>query len=337
MAYTIQIADSPFSFIAKEGETIAQAAERNNIQLRMGCRVGACGTCKGKVISGLVDNGPRAFALTKEDLANNMAVFCSAVPKSDLVLQNTGASQRVIASTKFKAQISYFERLTDDTIELVLARADGGKFNFLAGQTIDIFMEDGNFRSYSFASSANQKDKIMLLIRHVKGGKFTDQLFGGKFQVGTVFDVKSPNGSFTFKTPKTRQAIFLVTGTGISPALSIVRTLKDNEDLQGRKITLFWGARYKNEFYQREELEALEKESADFKFVPVCSREEHWHGAKGYVQTAAAELYGDMREIDCYLCGSNNMVDHAVSFLAARCGLKEQNTYSDAFGGAILP
>ena len=66
-------------------ENVLDLAEANGIQLENACRVGVCGTCKVKLLSGEVymetEDG-----LQDEDRNQNMILPCVAVPKTDLVL-----------------------------------------------------------------------------------------------------------------------------------------------------------------------------------------------------------------------------------------------------------
>ena len=52
MSYRITINPSGHTFNTEAGETILQAALRQGFPLPYGCRNGACGTCKGKIIQG---------------------------------------------------------------------------------------------------------------------------------------------------------------------------------------------------------------------------------------------------------------------------------------------
>ncbi|MEK7768193.1 MAG: 2Fe-2S iron-sulfur cluster-binding protein, partial [Pseudomonadota bacterium] len=50
MSYRITIQPSGHVFTAEPGETVLQAALRQGFPLPYGCRNGACGSCKGKII-----------------------------------------------------------------------------------------------------------------------------------------------------------------------------------------------------------------------------------------------------------------------------------------------
>ncbi|MCD8339571.1 MAG: 2Fe-2S iron-sulfur cluster-binding protein [Burkholderiales bacterium] len=336
MTFKIVIADSPFVFTAEEGETIAQAAERHDIQLKLGCGQGACGLCKGKVFSGHVDNSNcKPFALTEDERQKGYALYCTSKPLSDLVIENIDATHIVYPPTRFRVEVLNIIPITDDTLELVLGRTDNKTFDFLAGQAINFELPNEEVRSYSMSSPSTQKNKIELVIRHIPGGLFTDPLFSGKVTVGSAFNVQFPLGSFFFRTPIQREALFLATGTGIAPVMSILRTLKAQRAFHDRKITVYWGAKTPSDLYFRPELENLQNTLANFRFVPVVSRDPAWKGETGHVQQVAAVQHGDMRDIDVYLCGSTQMVRSASAYLSVRCGLKEENTFSDAFGGLV--
>jgi len=60
-------------------------AEEKGIPLENGCRIGACGTCKVKLISGSVTMETEE-GLDDSDKAAGMILSCVAVPESDLVI-----------------------------------------------------------------------------------------------------------------------------------------------------------------------------------------------------------------------------------------------------------
>ncbi len=333
MTYKVEIANSDISFEVNEKETISAAASRNNIQLSLACRMGACGACKGKLLSGSVQYEKQPFALSEEDKANQAVLLCTAIPVTDLVVQARGAKRIEAGPQKFKVKVVETQKINDTLIKLVIKKEEGGRFDFEAGQVINFMLPGDVQRSYSFASSATGHKHAELLIRHIPGGLFTGKLFDGEIKEGTILEAEAPLGTFTFKTPKGKKAVFLTTGTGIAPAMSILRTLIDKKDMDGRDITLFWGVPYASDLCYLSELQEMEARYPKFKFIPVVSREESWHGVKGRITIPAATELGDLTDTDAYLCGSTPMVRSVSDYLAVRCGLKEENVHSDAFGG----
>ena len=76
------------SFGVEPGEAILAAGIRAGIGLPYGCRDGACGACKGKVLSGEVYQGDyQRNAMTEAEQAAGYALFCCALPLTDLVIE----------------------------------------------------------------------------------------------------------------------------------------------------------------------------------------------------------------------------------------------------------
>ena len=67
MTFEITIKPSEHSFACEDGETVLAAAMRADLMLPYGCRNGACGTCKGKILAGEVDYGPHQASTLTDD------------------------------------------------------------------------------------------------------------------------------------------------------------------------------------------------------------------------------------------------------------------------------
>ncbi len=88
MGFSITLKPDNLTFTAEAGETILEAANKHGIKLPRGCGDGACGLCKGEVLQGTVDHGKATeLALSAEERDAGVALFCCAVPKSDLVIE----------------------------------------------------------------------------------------------------------------------------------------------------------------------------------------------------------------------------------------------------------
>src|SRR3982750_3972006 len=84
----VTVQPSGHTFDVEEGEQVVTAALRQDLILPYGCRNGACGSCKGKIIAGQVDYGVyQKKALTDEEKAQGKALFCQARPLTDLVVE----------------------------------------------------------------------------------------------------------------------------------------------------------------------------------------------------------------------------------------------------------
>ena len=87
MPFQVTIKPSGHTFTADDKETVLAGALREGYVLPYGCRNGACGTCKGKIIEGSVDYGnPQPSVLAEFEKKAGYALFCQATPTSDLII-----------------------------------------------------------------------------------------------------------------------------------------------------------------------------------------------------------------------------------------------------------
>lgn len=87
MAYQVTILNTRHSFQVQAGETLLQAALRQEVPLSWGCGGGICGVCMVQVVSGTVaypEGHP--LALFDEDEVAGRALPCVGQVRSDLVL-----------------------------------------------------------------------------------------------------------------------------------------------------------------------------------------------------------------------------------------------------------
>ena len=67
MSFNITVHPSNHQFIAKEGQTILDAALEAGIILPYSCKSGSCGSCKGKVLSGTIEQSPAVSQVVGEE------------------------------------------------------------------------------------------------------------------------------------------------------------------------------------------------------------------------------------------------------------------------------
>ena len=81
MTFQVTVTPSGRQFDCEADETILSAALRAGVGLPYGCKNGACGSCKGKIITGQVSHGnhqQKALSDTEEE--QGMSLFCCAKP-----------------------------------------------------------------------------------------------------------------------------------------------------------------------------------------------------------------------------------------------------------------
>src|SRR5262245_33433965 len=261
----VTLQPSGHEFQVEEGESILTAALRQNFVLPYGCRNGACGSCKGKVLEGQVDYGAyQKKALTEEEKAQGKALFCQAKPLGDVVVEarTIGAAKDIQVKT-LPCRIQKLERLTDDVMVLHLKLPANEKLNFLAGQFIEFLLKDGSRRSFSIANPPHEAELLQLHVRHVAGGHFTDHVFG-KMKERDILRFEGPLGTFFLRDESQKPIVFVASGTGFAPIKAIIEHAL-HKGIQ-RQMTLYWGGRRPRDLY----LNDLAT-SWPFRYVPVIS------------------------------------------------------------------
>src|SRR5690349_14037198 len=324
---SIILQPSGLQFSVEEGETVLAAALRQGYVLPYGCKSGACGSCKGTIVSGTVDYGTyQKKALTDEERAKGKALFCQAKPLSDLVVEARaiGAAKDIQIKT-LPCRIQKLERATDDVMVLHLKLPANEKLNFLAGQFIEFLLKDGSRRSFSLANAPQDAELLQLHVRHVAGGKFTDHVFM-KMKERDILRFEGPLGTFFLREESDKPIVFVASGTGFAPIKAICQYAQAKAIT--RPITLYWGCRVERDLYLNDVAKSWARPG--FTYVPVLS-DEKWSGRMGFVHRAVMADFPDMSGVQVYACGAPVMVEAARRDFSAQCGLPPDEFYADSF------
>ncbi len=75
--------DRTETFDSEPNETVLEAAAEAGIRLPYDCRSGTCAECVGQVLEGGIEHRRAPRALEPDDLKNDYALLCIAVPRED--------------------------------------------------------------------------------------------------------------------------------------------------------------------------------------------------------------------------------------------------------------
>ena len=122
MALTVTIRPSGHRFSVDADETVLAAALREGFNLPYGCRNGACGSCKGKLLAGRIDYGDyQDTALSEIERAQGLALFCCAKPQEDIEIEcrEVGAAKD-IQIRKMPCRVQKMTRAAPDVMVIDL-------------------------------------------------------------------------------------------------------------------------------------------------------------------------------------------------------------------------
>jgi len=341
MSYRIIIKPSGHVFNAKPGETVLQAALREGFPLPYGCRNGACGTCKGKIIQGKVDFGRyNEDTLTEVEKQSGMALFCCALPLSELVIKcrEIGAIKD-IKVRKLPCRVEKMERVASDVMIISLRLPTNERLQFLSGQYIDILMKDGGHRSFSLANAPHDDELLQIHVRNYPGGVFAEHVFSG-MKEKDILRFEGPLGTFFLREDTDKPIIFVASGTGFAPVKSILEHAFHVAEIRGnnRQMVLYWGVRTKAELYLAELAGSWQQEHDNFSFIPVLSEAlltDAWRGRTGLVHQSVLQDFDSLSAYQVYACGAPVMVKAAHKDFISLRGLPEDEFFSDAFTASL--
>jgi ferredoxin--NADP+ reductase len=180
-------------------------------------------------------------------------------------------------------------------------------------------------RAYSIVSSPIEEDHLEFYLVLINNGTLTPRLFN--LQPGDRLWL-SPKiiGTFVLsRAPADVNLVFVATGTGIAPFVSMLRTIVGPK--MTRRIALFHGVRVSQDLGYMKEMLAVQRICPNFTYFPTISRPQQevvpWKGRTGYVQHlwgagALREIWGFQptpRDTHFFLCGSPGMIESTIEVL----------------------
>ena len=208
-----------------------------------------------------------------------------------------------------------------------------GDFAFRAGQHLTLRATiDGQEvrRNYSLCTAPAEGD-WMVTVKRIGGGLFSNWV-GDRLKPGDTIEVMVPHGSFTteFDAGNKRHLVGIAGGSGITPVMSLVRTLLREEPES--RFTLFYGNRDSSSVIFLEGLAALkDKYLGRLEIYHFLDEEEQdielFNGMlnRERLEQAIPSLVRDAAEVDgWFICGPGPMMDAAEGALLDRNIPKER-------------
>ena len=248
--------------------------------------------------------------------------------------------QKIVAMAQFHSlTIKSIDKVTDKSVAISFDIPSHLKevFQFKAGQYITLKStingEDVR-RDYSICSSVTSGD-ITVGVKAVENGTFS--VFANtSLKAGDRIEVAEPNGRFIFEAnaAKTRTIAGFAAGSGITPILSIAKTLLEDEPFSN--FILVYGNKSLNDAMFMSELVSL-KNTYGNRFHLHCtySQTQEDDALFGRIDKSTVNLivknkYQGVSIEKLYLCGPEHMI-HTVKDVLLENGIKEKNILFELF------
>jgi CDP-4-dehydro-6-deoxyglucose reductase len=331
MAHQITLQPSGHHYEVSADETLLEAALDAGFILPYGCRNGACGSCRARILEGEVDHGKsQSGALPENARREGYTLLCCATARSNLVVEcRELASNSEYPVKIMPCRVQELTRLADDVMLMTLKLPVNERLAFRAGQYIEFMFKDGTRRAFSLANAPHDDEFLQLHLRRIDGGKFTGHVFE-TMKVKEILRFEGPHGTFYLREDSDKPIILLAGGTGFAPIKSIVEHAIHNHIT--RPMAVYWGARDKAGLYLNELAAQWAVSHPHIRYIPVLSEagSGSWPGRQGLVHQAVLEDHADLGAYQVYACGAPAMIDAARADFSKH-GLPTDEFFADAF------
>ena len=331
----VTIQTSGHQLEVRPSQTILQAAIEAGINIPYGCRNGACGACKAKLLSGkIMHDDYQNSVMSEAELASGSTLLCCARPLEDCEILCRDASVSGIKPRILPARVLKKEQLAHDVIGLHLQLPSSERLQFFAGQYIEFILKDGQRRAYSIANAPHEETGLELHLRVLPEGQFS-QYVANELQEKAIMRIEAPFGSFYLRDESQKPIIFVAGGTGFAPIKGMIEHMLHVGNK--RQVMLYRGARSLHDLYMDDLCKRWAEHLPNLTYIPVLSQptpEDNWQGKTGYVHQAVLNNIKDLSGYQAYVCGAPVMVDAAQKTFTEQ-GLSANEFFSDAFTSAV--
>lgn len=224
-------------------------------------------------------------------------------------------------------KVQEVNRETHDTVSISFDVPEDLKeiFKYKHGQYITIKIPIRgveNRRAYSICSSPATDEPLTVAVKKADMGTVSIYL-NDSLRAGEFIEVMPPLGSFTIDLDPLlqREYVFVGGGSGITPLLSIMKTVLLAEPKSN--VHLLYGNRDEDSIIFKNQLEFYESKFADrFKVIHFLSRPgDNWRGIAGrinkayFIEYLENKLSNNPKDIEYFLCGPQGMMQEIESAL----------------------
>jgi stearoyl-CoA 9-desaturase NADPH oxidoreductase len=220
------------------------------------------------------------------------------------------------SARELRGRVLEVRRETVDSATLVIKPGWGFSFDYQAGQYVGIgLLVEGRWRwrSYSLTSPPSEgrsrskgSRTITITVKAMAEGFLSTHLVGG-VEPGTIVRLAAPQGNFVMPDPAPASVLFLTAGSGITPVMSMLRTLTRRGGIGGPgHVVHVHSAPTVADVMFAEELSQLESRHEGYRLQLRATRTEGRLDLDRLEETVP-----DWRQRQTWACGPEAMLDAA--------------------------
>ena len=334
------------AFDTAPGETILDAGLRSAIALPYECGSGTCGTCRAKLVGGVVDDRwPEAPGRKLLKVDTGELLMCQAVARTDCALEIPVRVEPMAEGACVPAAqtgvVRDWTALTHDVVQFDLDL--DRPLTFEAGQFVLLGVDGiAGRRAYSMVNYERPAPRLRFVIKKKPGGRVSEWLFAPGAE-GARLTVFGPLGGAIFTPDLDRHLLCVAGGSGIAGLMSILDRASGAGHFERRRGHVYFGVRSERDLFFADGLSALRRRSPGALEITVALSEsevsEELRAAHpdlafdtGFVHEVAARHMNEwVEDVRAYVAGPPPMVDAMIRLLLREARLSPRDIRYDKF------
>lgn len=226
------------------------------------------------------------------------------------------------------------------TLSFVVPSHLKNNYTFIAGQYITLKTTINGQeirRDYSLCSSP-KSGELKVAIKAVENGIFSNYA-NAKLETGDILEVSTPQGRFKFEPDanKSRHIAAFVAGSGITPVLSIAKSILEEEP-NSEFVLVYGNKSLKDTMFLQELLDLQHNYTSRLHIQFLYSQSDKDNAIFGRIEESTVNLilkdkFKHVAFNDFYLCGPEGMINNVTDVLKAN-NIAEDNIHFELFKAA---
>ena len=232
----------------------------------------------------------------------------------------------ILAPKKYIGKVAHVEWANERDILLTISLVDPSIIEFDSGQFINLKVNDVNYRSYSICSDRDDVKNVTIVASSSHNGLGANYIRSLKIGDGVEFIGSS--GRFALRYPLSEEIVFVCTGTGIAPVISMLFKLSTEKCVS--RIRLYFGIRSKRQMLFSDLLKSFKRELTDFDYKICVSDKEALVDKSVYGRVTEHFAIDSPSLAQIYLCGHPEMVTEMIKKLSD-IGVSSDRVFHEKF------
>ncbi|WP_028022446.1 hybrid-cluster NAD(P)-dependent oxidoreductase [Enterovibrio calviensis] len=230
------------------------------------------------------------------------------------------------------------EHVAQDFKTFWFENAQGDLPSYKAGQHLPLELDINGKRvqrRYTLSSSPTRPERLAISVKRVEGGEVSNWLHD-EMREGKEIKAQHPDGQFHLSddADKRRQILLLSGGSGVTPMMSMLRSLSDQDEVDD--VIFFHQCRSEADIPFAEELTALAEKHKGLQVMTLLSRpSDTWSGLSGRLSQEHLALVSWLTQREVFVCGPEGFMDAAMSLLST-LGVPDSQRHQEFFSPPTL-